>query len=187
MTYHFNIDKRLIFVVLLFVVNLSLPAQHLISFNAERDDSFRDWIIDSDSTEFDGELYFRFTNDAFPRYWDYRTGELAGTIKSTWSGNPNNWLLDGLEINAEAKTTWRGQFDRWRVEIDGKQFIWKISQDDDGYFWEIEDKTNGSFFMYMEWENDMRDWIIEDYLAESFPWEGKVFLVFIAMFSHMVG
>ena len=172
--------------LLLFAVMLPLSAQQILSLKAERDDSLRAWEIESDSTDFDGELYFRFTNDVIPRYWDYRTGELAGTIKATWDDNPNDWVLDGMEIDAQAKTTWRGQFHRWNVDIGGKRIIWEFTQDKDGYFWEIKDKPNGSLFMYMEWEDDMRDWIIEDYMSEDFPYEGKVFLVFLAMFSHMV-
>lgn len=163
-----------------------LSAQHILSLNTEWDDSLRDWKIESDSTDFSGELYFRFSNDVIPRFWDYRTGELAGSIKATWDDNPNDWVLDGMNIDAQAKTTWRGQFQRWNVDIAGQRIIWELTSDSDGLFWEIKDKSNGSFFMYMEWEDDMRDWIIEDYLVEDFPYEGKVFLVFLGMFSYMV-
>ncbi len=178
---HLLPSRVLLLPAFLFFVQSQVLAQRVLSLYTRYDDSFREWYFITDEEE-EGTLGLRWLfNDDWTE-WDYRIGERFGTIRMKWKDNPESWELRGDGHLVTANTVWPGNFREWRIN-DGKHTLtlrtrWGNRFDE----WELRNSSHGDWSMYTAYEADPRDWIIEDYLDESVPFETRLMLAFIAAF-----
>ena len=100
-----------------------------------------------------------------------------------WKDSPEEWELRGNNSIISARTVWPGQFTEWRITDNKTTLTLKSKWTNQADEWLLRSSNNGDFFMYMSYERDPRDWVIEDGLDENVSFEMKVFMMFVVMFN----
>ncbi|WP_235297869.1 hypothetical protein [Portibacter marinus] len=174
------------YVFLLFLYSVSLEAQSLFGLHTQWDDDIKQWDISLNEGELEGsiEMTWRMRNDFTE--WNYKIGDRRGNIQQKWDNNANVWELKSVDRIVTVSTVWSGDFTSWRVN-DGSHTI-KIERpylSADPIEWRIIADDKDSFFWYNEYEYDIRDWVIEDYLDETYSLELKLAAVFISILHSL--
>ena len=162
-------------------------AQYLVGLSSYFEDSFVEWhfyVENEDGEEEEGtlKLTWQLREDDWTE-WDYRIGDMTGTIKIKWKGSPEEWELRGNNSIVSARTVWPGQFDEWRVYDGETTLTIKSKWTNQWDRWLLRNSNNGNFEMYTSYERDPRDWVIVDELDDSVTFEMKLMLMFITMFN----
>jgi hypothetical protein len=154
-------------------------------------DSFAEWILFSttDSTdskvplpEETGRLTLRFPNKNDWTEWNFEGADWRGSIRQTWPDNPNVWTLRANGASISMRTKWNGELREWVLTDDRHTLNLKIrfqSADE----WLVDDWKFGRFYMYTLYENDPRDWAIEDNLTSEISPEMRLALTFLVLFN----
>jgi hypothetical protein len=170
---------RPIFFVLL--PHLSV-AQAFDVISTRWNNSFAEWNFYMTKDEQEGSLSLRWLMQNDWTEWDYRIGEIFGTIKRRWKDNPNEWELRGQNRIISARTLWNGDFREWRITDNNTTLTFKSKWSNRSDEWELRDRQYGNFYLYTRYELDARDWIIVDEMNKNFIFEMKMMLVFLAIF-----
>jgi len=146
------------------------------------DDEITQWDIKLDEGEIEGsiEMTWRLRNDFTE--WNYRIDGLRGSIQQKWDNNPNVWELRSGGLLVSISTVWTGDFNSWRIS-DGSTTI-KVERpflNTDPIEWRIVGEDRELFFWYNENQNDIRDWIVEDFLSEDYSLELKLAALFVTI------
>jgi hypothetical protein len=166
---------------------LQAKSQYLTGISSYYDDSFVEWRFyseDEDGNEDEGtlKLTWQIRDDDWTE-WDYRIGEVFGTIKLKWKDNPGEWELRGNNSIVSARTVWPGQFEEWRITDNTNTLTLKSKWSNQFDEWLLRSSNDGDFLMYSAYERDPRDWVIEDRLEENISFEMKMMLMFVVMFN----
>jgi hypothetical protein len=160
----------------------TLSSQSIYSLNTEWDDEIKQWVIKVDEGEVEGEIEmtWRIRNDMTD--WRYRINGQSGTIKQKWDNNPNFWELRSGSTVVSIATIWSGDFTAFRISDGNSELrIERVYRSGDPIEWKVTNVDEELFFWYNEFENDVRDWIVEDYLPDTFSFETKLAAVFVSV------
>lgn len=177
--------SSLIFLFLLFFVNLSFAQALLYEAGTETDASLAQWYLVSDLEE-DGVLETKWKLKKNYKEWTYSMGEKSGDIKLKWDAEPIRWELrsdDGVVV--QMVQSWRDDITEWKVECEGIELKYEMPQKNDKCFWTAEDPEFGYFECITVYERDFRDWEIFDELSEEITFEMKLSMFFISIYSHL--
>ncbi|GLR16877.1 hypothetical protein GCM10007940_14920 [Portibacter lacus] len=161
-------------------------SQNLYSLHTQWDDDIKQWEIKLDEGEIEGEIEMTWRLRGDMTDWTYRIDGKRGTIKQKWENNANVWELRSGSTIVKISTVWSGDFSSFRISDGIKTFkIERKFLNTDPIEWSIMDDEDDLFFWYNEFQNDIRDWIIEDRLPEDFSLELKLAAVFVSILHSL--
>lgn len=174
---------KVVYLCTLFIfLYVQSPAQGITGIGVVWSDDLREWIFYARESEV-GELKMRWRNQNDWREWDFRIGELAGTIEQKWRNNPNQWEVRCDNQIATARTSFQNNFREWRITDNNHQITLRTRYGNIADEWEVRSSNHGSFEMITTWEGDIRDWDIYDELNEDIPFSMRIALIFIVIYS----
>lgn len=164
-----------------------LPAlsftQRLTGIDTRYSDSFREWIIYTDTPGREGELVLRWPAPDLWDDWNYRLEESAGRIRLKWPGRLDEWEVRGSGNTATVRAVWRDDPREWRFSGPLYTFNWKSVYGNTFDEWQTDERAPGYFGLYTAYEGDPRQWIIIDELDESVTLAEKLLLLFTALYQ----
>ncbi len=159
-----------------------MSAQGITGIGTRWADEFREWVILSEEEEI-GDLRMRWQNPNDWSQWDYRIGEVTGTIEQKWKDNPNEWEVRGENEIATARTLVRGDFREWRITNNQNQLTIRTRYGNIADEWELRSTSHGNFEMLTVWEGDPREWVIIDELDAEIPLTMRMALIFVVIYN----
>lgn len=172
------------FCLFLFSFTSEVLSQRLEALKARWNDSFKEWDVYTDEGE--GTLTLRWQVRSDWTAWDFRVGELSGTIDMRFPDNPEYWELRCGSEKVYVRTQWPRDITSWTIETDQGRLIWKSYWRDNLDEWLIDTKADPNpFNMYTEFIGDQRDWIINDQNDGSIPFPARLAMAFITVFQAM--
>jgi hypothetical protein len=163
-------------------LSTSVVAQKLTGISTRFSDSFREWIIFTDTEGREGELTLRWPAPELWGAWDYRLQEQFGRLRHKWPGRLDTWEAQGDGATVTASSVWRDDPREWRVDGPFLQVNWKSYFGNQREEWQTGDRSPGYFAMYTSYEGDPRDWIIVDELAPEVTLAEKIMLVLLTLY-----
>ena len=163
--------------------NLSVFAQQIfIGAGVAFDNSFREWNIALDDEDFEAKITQRWQMQNDWTEWDVSWGKKNGVIRQKWKNDPSQWELRLNDDLVTMRTHWGKDINEWIIS-DGKQeLILETKYTGVPQAWEVKKNKNGKFNVAMFYENDPRDWEIEDNLTAEISDAMKLATTFIAIF-----
>lgn len=174
--------------IIIFLVSLSfappLISQQLQAIQARWSDSFKEWDVYTDEGE--GTLTLRWQVKSDWTSWDFRIGELSGTVEMRFKDNPEYWELRCGSEKVYMRTQWPRDITSWTIESEQGRLIWKSYWRDNLDEWLVETKTDPNpFTMYTEYVGDQRDWVVNDQTDGQIGFPARLAMAFIAIFHAM--
>ena len=174
--------KAIVSMVVFFTFMLpALQAQTPIGIGTRYNNTFREWIITTDSTDVEGELRMRWTFQDDWTAWDFELGDEHGTIDQKWEGEPDLWEIKCNGVIVNARTAWKGEFYRWKLSDGTHQYNWEPKYRSEPDEWLTEDNGKGYLQMYTYYEGDAREWVIKDELPKDVSTAMRMALIFLAL------
>lgn len=164
------------------IFSFSLSAQILTSIATKWSDDFRDWTIFTDVEDEEGSITMRWQQQLDWTEWDYRLGEESGSIKLKWKNDPSEWEIRGGGEIVSAKMKWNNDIHEWRISDGSTRLTLKARYNNGLNEWEIDGGEDDVFEIYMEWQDDPRDWTIVDELSEEISLPMKIAIMFISVY-----
>ena len=175
------------FVLNLFQINTQ-NAQILRGMSARFNDALVEWDIytgESDDRGEKGNLTMTWQNPDDWSQWTYRVGEKTGTIKTKWNRDISQWEIRGDNKIITAQMIWSGDPRQWRITDNTMTLELKSKWANQNSEWFVDDDQRGQLFISMNFQNDPRDWNIEDELNQSVSFPMKMAIIFLTMFNSV--
>lgn len=160
---------------------LTTHAQFITGIATEWSDDFIEWNIFTEEDE-EGEINMKWQLQRNWTDWKYDLGEIHGSIRLKWPNNPNQWEISGNDDLVTARTLWNGDLTQWRITNNSKTITLKSRWTNNFNEWRIKGDQYGSFEMTTQWDDDPREWIVEDYLDEEISTSMKIAILFIVTY-----
>lgn len=172
-----------LFTVILFVLFVqSLQAQDIVAMGTRWDDSFSEWVMYGEDEALIGEISIRWPLKGDWSEWDFRYGELSGSIQVKWKGDPNLWELRADNEVITIRTVWKDDWRQWEVKSEKHRFDVQSRYGNILEEWSLKGDRFGTLDIYTAWEGDLRDWIVDDRLDEEISLPTKIAMIFIPIF-----
>ena len=175
--------KQLFLLLTFSLFSFCLSAQIITGMATKWSDDFRDWTIYTDVEDEEGSLTMRWQNQLDWSQWDYRLGESSGSIKTKFNNDLSQWEVRGDGEIIDIRMKWNNDVNEWTISDGSKKLTLKAAYNNNLNDWEIVGNKNGAFQMYMEWQDDPRNWIIEEELDEEISLPFKMAIAFIGIFQ----
>lgn len=175
--------KRQFLLLLFSFLSFFASAQIITGIAAKWSDDFRDWTIYTDDEDEEGNLTMRWQQQFDWTEWDYRLGEESGSIKIKWKNDPSEWEIRGGGEIISARMKWNNDVHEWRISDGSTKLTLKAVYNNNLNDWKIDDRDKGIFEMFMEWQDDPRDWTIVDELDEELSIHFRMAIMFIAIYN----
>jgi hypothetical protein len=173
---------RLYFILSLYLLPLTGYGQTLVGLSTRWDDSFSEWVLYTENGDEEGEITMKWPLRGDWSEWNFRLGELSGTIQMKWKGDPNLWELRAGNEIVTIRSVWKDDWRQWEVKNGGIQLDVKSRWANILEEWTAVDKRFGVMKIYTAWEGDLRDWVIEDELEDEVSLPTRIALAFIPVF-----
>ncbi len=157
-------------------------SQKLVGLSTRWDDSFSEWVLYTDAGEVEGEITMKWPLKGDWSEWNFRLGDLTGTIQVKWKGDPNLWELRAANEIVTIRAVWKDDWRQWEVKNGGTRLDVKSKWANILEEWQAEDARFGVMKIYTSWEGDLRDWVVEDLFSEDVSLPTKIALTFIPVF-----
>jgi hypothetical protein len=141
--------------------------QVFIGASAAYDNSFREWAIDVDDDDFEVSIKQRWQMQNDWTEWDVDFNGKDAAIRQKWKNNPAQWELRMDKEIITMKTRWNNDFNEWLISDGKTELILETSFPGQPQEWVVKKSDLGRFKMFMFYQNDPRDWEIEDALKEE--------------------
>lgn len=174
--------KKILSILLILLVFRGF-SQKIIGIAAKYNDAFVEWELYSDDTKDVGSLVMTWQQPDDWSQWTYRLGEKSGTIKTKWNKDFSQWEVRGDNKIITAQMIWNGDPRQWRITDNVTTLELKTKWGNQLTEWIIDDSKKGYFSMYMEAQNDPRDWVTEDELDENISFPMRMTIIFLTMFN----
>ena len=163
-----------------------LSAQtYLAGFQSAWSDEWHEWTLYGEQEDEEGTLQLRFPSRGDWTQWTYRLDDRSGTIQTKWPDRLDEWELRGNGQVVTARALWRNDPREWRISDGTRQYTFKTRYGNRWDEWELRDETHGGFRVFTSFENDIREWVVEDELLEEIPFATRMMLVFVAMYQSL--
>ncbi len=157
-----------------------------LSIHTKYDDGFGEWEIfveDENGDEVQGNLDMRWKFKGDWTQWDYRIGEKSGSIEMRFRNDPSQWEIRENGKIITAKMLWSNDVREWRITNNTTSFNLEAKFGTRLNEWFVLDKQHGEFRIYTQYEDDPRDWIIEDDLYDTVSFPFKMAIIFLTIFN----
>lgn len=178
--------KFLIFAILMVIATAysSLKAQQILGLSTKFSNSFVDWVVYTDDENLDGTLALRWANLNDWSGWDFRVGELYGSVDQVIKDDFNRYNMRANNKIITIQTIWQNDFFHWQITTpEGIILQLTCENPTNPQEWELHSDTYGLFRIYTAWENDFREWAVEDNLVPEIDQYTKLALMFAAVVS----
>ncbi len=178
---------RFLWLLLICICGTMLQAQsdstdvNISGLSIAQEDDFTDWNFYGDGDDPIGYLRLRWAFQKDWTEWDYRIGEVTGSIKQRTKEDPNIWELRSAGSILTLKTIYTGDFNQWRITDDTKTLTFATLYENVYDGWKSNSKA-GQFEIYTQWEMDPRDWVIHDNLKPEISQPFKIAMIFLASY-----
>jgi hypothetical protein len=176
--------KKLVFSLFIFFT-LNLNAQTLTGISVKYNDAYVDWTIYTNDEDVEGNLTMTWQSPDDWSQWTYRIGEHTGTIKTKWNKDLSHWEIRGDNKIISAQQTWQGDNRQWRITNNSFSLDLKCKYGNNWNDWEVDDSKRGKFSVLTAYQNDPRDWNIEDETTEEVPLTMKMTIVFLSIINSV--
>jgi hypothetical protein len=176
--------KKILFYLLTFLV-FNIKAQTLTGISVKYNDAYVDWTIYTDDEDVEGNLTMTWQNPDDWSQWTYRIGEHTGSIKTKWNKDLSHWEIRGDNKIISAQQTWQGDNRQWRITNNSFSLDLKCKYGNNWNDWEVNDSKRGKFSVLTAYQNDPRDWNIEDETTEEVPLTMKMTIVFMSIINSV--
>lgn len=176
--------KKILFYLLTFLV-FNIKAQTLTGISVKYNDAYVDWTIYTDDEDVEGTLTMTWQSPDDWSQWTYRIGEHTGTIKTKWNKDLSHWEIRGDNKIISAQQTWQGDNRQWRITNNSFSLDLKCKYGNNWNDWEVNDSKRGKFSVLTAYQNDPRDWTIEDELNEEVTLPMKMAIVFMSIINSV--
>lgn len=176
--------KKLLFSLFIFI-SIRIDAQTLTGISVKYNDAYVDWTIYTDHEDVEGNLTMTWQNPDDWSQWTYRIGEHTGTIKTKWNKDMSQWEIRGDNKIISAQQTWQGDNRQWRITNNSFSLDLKCKYGNNWNDWEVDDSKRGKFSVLTAYQNDPRDWNIEDETTEEVPLSMKMIIVFMSIINSV--
>ena len=164
----------------------TLTAQTLTGFSARFNDAFVDWDIYVDSIDGSaGNLTMTWQHPDDWTQWSYRLGDRSGSIKTKWQKDLTQWEVRGENKTVSAQMMWTNDPRQWRVTDNTFSLELKCRFGNNWNEWIVDDSKRGYFRVITRYDNDPRDWIIEDELDPSVSLPMKMTLLYLVLINSV--
>ena len=177
------------YLLLLFIslCNCYSQGQHLVGMGTRYDSEVSEWVLYPENDKLpEGTIRARWSIPDNPGEWDFRMGEISGVIRLKWKDRMDEWEIIGDNTNTRLKMVWPGDPREWRIESGDKDYTiyskFNVALGD----WELKSKVDSPFVIYPAYQNDMRDWIIQDNLPEDIHITARIGLCFAVLISNVL-
>ena len=175
--------KQQFLLLALFIFSYSIStAQILTGFETRWSDDFREWTIFTGDEDEEGSLALRWPQQNDWSEWDYRIGESTGSIKLKFKNDPSNWEVRGDGEIITMRMKWKNDVNEWTISDGSKKLTLKAVYNNNLNDWKIDGAQNGVFEIYMEWQDDPRNWTIIDELDEDISLPFRMAISFISVY-----
>lgn len=170
------------------IMGMAAPlfSQHrVIGLGTRWNDSFREWVVQSESEEIEGTLQARWAFRDDWTEWDFRLGDTIASIRQKWKDDPGLWEVRCLGVTVTARTTWPGNFKSWKLSDGNQTLTWQSRYANILDQWDLRDQDQGNFSVSTYYERDPRDWVVTDELDEGVSFAMRLAMIFIALFQNI--
>jgi len=175
--------KQQFLLLILFIFSYSISnAQILTGFETRWSDDFREWTIFTDDEDEEGSLAMRWPQQNDWSEWDYRIGESTGSIKLKFKNDPSTWEIRGDGEIIIMRMKWNNDVNEWTISDGSTKLTLKALYNNNLNDWKIDGDKNGVFEIYMEWQDDPRNWTVIDELDEEISLPFRMAISFISIF-----
>lgn len=180
--------KRLtLAVVFLILGSTLLQAQYLSGFSSRFDNDLSEWLVYPESEEYpECELRSRWRIQQDPTEWDFRMGEIFGTIRAKWRDKLDEWEVIGDNRIVRIRMVWPNDPREWRIESETGEYVIRMEYNNPGSDWIVEMNREVVFRCRTVYQYDIRDWIIEDDLPEEEHFNTRIALVFATIITNVL-
>ncbi|HMG13922.1 MAG TPA: hypothetical protein VK590_00675 [Saprospiraceae bacterium] len=179
--------KYSLFLFAICIYAYNLQGQHLVGMSTRYDTDVSEWVIYPEDEKLpECTIRARWTLPDNPGEWDFRMGDISGVIRLKWKDKMDEWEIIGDNINTRLKMVWPGDPREWRVETSDKEFVIHTKYNIPIGDWELKSKGDSLFGIYPAYQNDIRDWIIQDNLPNDLHITTRIGLCFAVMISNIV-
>ena len=176
---------RFIFIFSICLFPLLGFSQFINGVETRWSDAFTEWIIYTEDENLQGELTLRWQLNIDWTEWDYRLGDEFGSIKLKFKGNPSQWELRGGNEIITVSMVWPNDIREWRVTNNTTTLTIQSRWGNNLNEWRLKNENHGRFDMITNWENDPRQWNIQDDLYEDISIHMKIAMLFIVTFHSL--
>ena len=173
--------KSCLMIMAMLWIPYAISAQLITGVGTRYDDSFREWNITTDDEDVQGEIRMRWAFQNDWTVWDIQLGNISASIEQKWKDDPNLWEIRCGDAIVNAKTTWPGEFIQWKLSDGKSQYNWGTKYTNQRDEWLIDSRDKDLFKVYMYWEGDPREWVIEDNLPDDASMAMKLAMIFLAI------
>jgi len=125
------------------------------------DDDVTQWVArDLDGNEF-AEIRQTWSASDVLNSWTIETSDYSAEMRLKWRDDPNLWEMNVEGSWITAQTMLNDRFDRWRLKMDGETYV--LERRWPG-MWELRDYKGQKWSTEIQYQGDLRDWIIESSL-----------------------
>jgi hypothetical protein len=176
--------KKLLFSLFIFI-SIKIDAQTLTGISVKYNDAYVDWTIYTDDEDVEGNLTMTWQNPDDWSQWTYRIGEHTGTIKTKWNKDLSHWEIRGDNKIISAQQTWQGDNRQWRITNNSFSLDLTCKYGNNWNDWTVNDTKRGKFSVLTAYQNDPRDWNIEDETTEEVTLPMKMTIVFMSIINSV--
>ena len=178
--------RQLLPLLFLLIGTTSLPAQpYLTGITSTWSDEWHEWTLYGEEEDQEGMLQLRFPARRDYTEWTYAIDSERGSIQPKWPNRRDEWELRGNGTIVTARALWRNDPREWRLSDGTHQLTFRTRYNNRWDEWELRDRKLGDFRIYTSYENDIREWVIEDDLDEAVPFGMRLLLVYIAVYHSL--
>lgn len=170
----------------LFVMLITMPvmsqAQIITGIGTKWNDAFSEWAIYTHD-ELEGDISLRWDMVEDWTQWDYRIGEVTGSIETKWRNDFSQWEVRGGDEIITIRMVWPNDIREWRLTDNTITLTLKSRWGNNLNEWHLKSDNHGTFNIFTSWENDPREWNVRDGLDDDISIHMKVALVFLSTFN----
>lgn len=115
--------------------------------------------------------------------WRIESDHINGTIKTKWRNDLSRWELRDENSIIYMNQVHRGDVNRWEIREGVKRLYVVTRFYNNANEWILPRSEN--WIMSTEYKNDTRDWLIDDFLEESYSPSFKLAMIFISLWQSI--
>ncbi|MDB4443084.1 MAG: hypothetical protein P8M17_04560 [Saprospiraceae bacterium] len=174
--------KQQFLLVIIFISYSSIAtSQILFGFETRWSDDFREWTIFTDDEEKEGNLNMRWQQQMDWSEWDYRIGESTGSIKLKFKNDPSVWEVRGDGEIITMRMKWNNDVNEWTISDGSTKITLKAAYNNNLNDWKIVENKFGTFELFMEWQDDPRNWTVIDEMDKKISLPFRMALSFLGI------
>jgi hypothetical protein len=176
--------KKIFFALCLFI-SFKINAQKLTGISVKYNDAYVEWSIYTDDEDVEGNLTMTWQSPDDWTQWTYRVGEHTGSIKTKWNKDLSHWEIRGDNKIISAQQTWQGDNRQWRITNNSFTLDLACKYGNNWNDWAVNDNKRGKFSVLTVYQNDPRDWALEDKLTDDVTLPMKMAIVFMSIINSV--